>query len=117
VEGQSKKLLLQKASIFLLPSYHEGHPNVVLEAMAASIPVIASDVGCVAETVEDGVGGFVIEPGNIGQLITKINQLLGDEILWRNMGQAAQARIRANYPLKATVESLRITFSELLNEG
>ena len=52
----------------MLPSYTEGLPNVVLEAFAAGVPVVATAVGGTPEAVQDGVNGYLVEPGDPGAL-------------------------------------------------
>ena len=117
VVDAEKQALLQAASVFLLPSYHEGHPIAILEAMAAGLPVIASDVGCIAEIVGDGIGGSLIEPGDVQQLAAKIVQLLEDAALRKKLGRAAYERVLTNYRLATTLESLRTVFAEVLAES
>ena len=116
VAGEAKERLFCEASMLLLPSYHEGHPIVILEAMAACLPVIATDVGCIAETIGDGIGGFVIEKGNSQQLAQRIVRLLQDETLREKMGKAARQRCLAEYSLERTMTSLRNLFEEVLAE-
>jgi glycosyltransferase involved in cell wall biosynthesis len=58
--------------VFILPSYAEGFPNVVIEAMAAGICVISSDVSSLSELINDGENGFIFKTGNINHLIEKI---------------------------------------------
>ena len=116
VAGEAKERLFREAAMLLLPSYHEGHPLVILEAMAASLPVIAADVGCIAETIGDGIGGFVIERGNSQQLAQKIVCLLQDDALRKQMGKAGRQRCLTEYSLESTMASLRNLFQEVLAE-
>ena len=62
---------------FVLPSYTEGLPNVVLEASAARVPVVATAVGGTPEALENGLGGFLVPPGDT-VLARRIGELLGD---------------------------------------
>ena len=116
VAGEAKERLFRDASMLLLPSYHEGHPIVILEAMAAGLPVIATDVGCIADTIGDGIGGFVIEKGNPQQLARRIVRLLQDEALRGQMGRAGRLRCLAKFSLDRTMASLRNLFEEVLAE-
>jgi len=67
------------ADIFVLSSLGEGFPNVLLEAMAAGLPIVATKVGGVPEIVTDRENGFLVEPRNSPQLAEKILFLLQNE--------------------------------------
>jgi glycosyltransferase involved in cell wall biosynthesis len=69
---------LARARVLVLPSFQEGQPNVVMEAMARGIPVIASRVGGVPDLVRHGDTGFLIEPGDIGAIAYYIRALAAD---------------------------------------
>ena len=85
------------SSVFVLPSYHEGMPMVMLESMAAGLPAICSNVNEVPEVVEDGINGFLIEPGDREALGLRIIELLRDDALRRRLGEAARAFIREEH--------------------
>lgn len=67
-DGMQKKKLLQESQLLVLPSYNEGLPMAVLEAMSYGIPIVATKVGDVPEAVEDGANGFLYHAGNINEL-------------------------------------------------
>ncbi len=71
----------------------------VLEAMAAGLPVVASDVGGVAEAVADGETGVLVAPGDVEALAGALERLLVDERLRRAMGSAGRARAAAHFDL------------------
>jgi glycosyltransferase involved in cell wall biosynthesis len=85
--------LYERAAVVVLPSYREGLPLCVLEAMAHGRPVVASAVGGIPELVEDGVTGFLVEPGDVAGLRAAIEKLLTDPALRRRLGRAARARV------------------------
>ena len=91
--------LLAGADVFVLASRSEGLPISVLEAMAAGLPVVASDVGGVAEAVVDGKTGLLVPPGDSGALAEALHALLGDPASRRTMGAAGRARARAHFDL------------------
>lgn len=103
VRGDDKVRLLNEASIFVLPSYHEGLPMSVLEAMAYGLPVVTSPVGGIPEAVRDGEEGFLIEPGDVKALADRLSRLLADPALRARMGDAARARAAAHFGASAIV--------------
>ncbi len=84
--------LYQRAKFVVVPSYYEPFGIVALEAMACGRPVIASRTGGLAEIVNDGVNGFLVEVGNHLQLAQRMVQLLQDDERRQQMGQAARER-------------------------
>jgi glycosyltransferase involved in cell wall biosynthesis len=76
----------------------------LLEAMACGTPVVASDVGGVRELVDDGVNGFVVPASDPGALRSRIDQLLGDQILWRRMSEAARETVLARFTWERVAE-------------
>lgn len=87
VEGEEKVELLSRAAMLVLPSYTEGFPNVVLEAMASCLPVVTTPVGANPEILKQGINGFFHEPGDRDGLREHIVRLLLDPDLGREMGR------------------------------
>lgn len=88
---------LDSHDMLILPSFAEGVPVVLMEAMAARIPVIASRVGGVQELVEDGKSGFVLAPGDVIALTAALDRLLSDSDLCARMGTAGRAKVEAEF--------------------
>lgn len=82
---------LPSFDVFALPSRWEGMPLVILEAMHAGLPVVASDVGSVAEAVRDGETGYVVAPGDEATLHARLAALIDDPALRRRLGARARA--------------------------
>ncbi len=78
IKGDEKLDLLKNADVYILPSYNEGLPIGILEAISAGLPVIASSIGGIPEAVVDGVNGFLIEPGDSRSLAKKLQELSDD---------------------------------------
>jgi glycosyltransferase involved in cell wall biosynthesis len=93
VGSQNQEQLMEwfgRACVLVLPSSQENSPIVIVEAMAAGIPVIATNVGGVADLLEDGKTGFLFKIGNIEQLIQKLELLLASPELSSQMGTFAR---------------------------
>ncbi|MFP7171622.1 glycosyltransferase family 4 protein [Terribacillus halophilus] len=78
IGNAKKKELLSKADIFVLPSYNEGLPMSILEAMSYGLPIISTNVGSIDEAVISGENGYLISPGNIEELSKAIEKIITD---------------------------------------
>ena len=89
--------LLGESEIFVLPSYHEGFPNALLEAMSVPIACISSN--CVAgpsDIIEHGKNGLLVEPGNVEELAAAINKLIQNKELRDSLAREAY-KVRETY--------------------
>jgi glycosyltransferase involved in cell wall biosynthesis len=93
VSGADKDQLLASAAVLLFPPVEpEGHPRVVLEAMAAGVPVVATDRGAIRETVIDGETGYILPQPTPSLLAARVSELLEDSALCERMSRAARER-------------------------
>ena len=113
VTGAAKQELLQHASVYVLPSYNEGLPMAILEAMAAGIPVVASDVGGIPDAIDNGVDGFLVSPGNAEQLGNCLESLLIDPDLRRRIGLRGQLKARQKFAAAVIFENLGQVYRDL----
>ena len=102
-----------QADVFCLPSWWEAMPLSVLEAMASSLPVVATDVGDVAREVEDGVTGFVVPARSPDQLAAALQKLLVDPDRRAGMGAAGRARVEEHYSSAVTAREISDLYAEL----
>jgi glycosyltransferase involved in cell wall biosynthesis len=86
--------LYREADIFVLPSFHEGIPNAILEAMANSMPIVTTDVGSLRQVITDGVEGVLIPSGEPQLLAHAISGLAQDPDTAKLMGRAAYRRVQ-----------------------
>ena len=81
---------LSKADIFILTSESEGLPNVILEALASSLPILASRITSIPELIQDNVNGLLHAPKNVRELTENLKKLILDENLRKSMGQKSR---------------------------
>ncbi len=113
VTGDHKSELLAAASVMVLPSHSEGHPLVVLEALSASLPVIATRVGAIPEIIDDGKEGFLVEPGDVDSLAERIAQVIADPALQAEMGQLARDRYERDFTAKRFTNELGLLWCSI----
>jgi glycosyltransferase involved in cell wall biosynthesis len=111
-DEEKRRLLLSSSLLLFPPIAPEGHPRVVLEAIAAGLPVVATNQGAIAETITDGESGFVLDEPGTDQLADRVIQLLGDTDLRDRMGRAARARYLGEF----TEEAADRRFTDWLTE-
>ena len=107
---------LSMLDIFLLPSFWEGLPTALLEAMAMKKPVIATAVGGVPEIVDDGRTGVLIPPNDAGSLADTIIFLLQNPEIAKKLGQAAYEHIHQHYSLEMMIAKTETLYVRLIEE-
>lgn len=90
---------LARTDVFALPSFAEGVPVVLMEAMAAGLPVLATRIAGISELVEDGVSGRLVPPGDVATLTGALDDLLSDANLREEMGRAGRAAVAADFDI------------------
>jgi glycosyltransferase involved in cell wall biosynthesis len=113
VGAQAKAVELARATVYALPSYHEGLPMSVLEAMAAGLPVVSTPVGGIPDAIDDGVEGFLVAPGDAPALSARLQQLLTDPVLAARMGAAGFAKVRQNFSAETLVPRVERLYEQL----
>ena len=91
--------VMARSDIVLLPSYTEGLPRSLMEAMALARPVLSTRVGGIPELVRDGIDGILVEPGDV-EALARALYTLSDPLTRQQMGQAGQQRVRENFSLR-----------------
>lgn len=103
--------------IFVLTSLREGLPNVVMEAMASGLPVVAFDTGGVSELIEQGVSGIVLPCADEQALLREVGGLLADPERCRKMGEAARARMFSQFSVEKMIERTAAVYREVLGRA
>lgn len=114
VSGAEKAAALRDADVFLLPSYAEGLPMALLEAMGHGIPVVTTPVGGIPQAVSDGVNGVLVPPGDVGALTAAILGLLDDPGCAAAMGEAGRRTAIDRYDLGRIRTRLATLYDEVL---
>ncbi|MFI4860288.1 MAG: glycosyltransferase family 4 protein [Phycisphaerales bacterium JB063] len=97
---------LSSTDVFVMTSFAEGVPVVLMEAMMAGVPVVAPRIAGIAELVEDGVSGAMASPGDVAGVVEAINRLLGDDALRSRYGQAGSAKVAAEFDITEETRKL-----------
>jgi glycosyltransferase involved in cell wall biosynthesis len=103
--------------LLVLPSYTEGLPNVILEAFAAGVPVVATAVGGTPEVLEEGVSGYLVPPGDPRALAGRIHDALRSEAKRRAMGLCGRRRIAEAFTFDGQCLQYQRLFENLAARG
>lgn len=103
-------------NIFVLPSLNEGLPMTILEAMAASKPVVATKVGAIPKVIQHGENGLLVEPKDVDGLRDALASLLADSELCRRTGAKAHEWVSRNYTSDAMAVKYRQFYDEVLGK-
>lgn len=114
VSGQKKIDLLNIADAYILPSYTEGVPISILEAMSYSLPILSTPVGGIPEVVFNGVNGILFTPGNKKEMYHALSEVLDNNILKKQMGEQSFLMIGKHLP-ESVEDSLFHIYKSLLN--
>jgi len=104
---------LAASDVFVLPSLSEGLPNVILEAMASGLPIVASKVGGLPEMIKNGENGFLVEPKSPEQIAKKVLLLLGDNELKEKISKNNKEKAK-DYSWESIVIKLEKVYQSLL---
>ena len=105
------------ADIFCLPSIYEGFPVVILEAMAAGLPVVSTTVSGIPEAIEDGVTGLLVAPEDAAALADALDKLAANPRLCSEMGQNARASLREKFSIETTGAAYMELFEHCLRSS
>ena len=112
--------VLRQADLFALTPFvtddgdRDGIPNVVIEAMACGLPVVATSIGGIADAVTDGETGLLAPPRDVATIAERIGELLGDEPLRRHLGDRARQAVVENFDLRVAAGRLAGIFNATL---
>lgn len=114
VRGNTKDKLLREADVFFLPSYNEGMPMSVLDAMGYGLPVVSTNVGGIPKIVHDGENGYCCEAGDVDRMSKAITDLMVDDTLRKNAGKNSIDIVNKGYSLEAHLKLLRAVYERVM---
>jgi glycosyltransferase involved in cell wall biosynthesis len=106
--------LYQAMDVFAMSSLREGLPNVLLEAMAQEVPVIATRIAGIPRLVRHEENGLLVEPGSVRDLADAVARLLNDCQLRARLGRAGRATVEAGFSFEGRMQKVRKLFDNLL---
>ena len=107
--------VLAVGTVVLVSSYREGMPHVVLEAMAAGTPIVATGVAGIPEMIEDGRDGLLVEPGDPDATAAAVLQLLSDRESAGTMAESARRRILGEFSLETMIDRVESCFADAVD--
>lgn len=113
VDGSRRAELLATASVYVLPSFAEGMPMGILEAMSAGLPVVSTPVGGIPEAITDGEEGLLVAPGDAVALSDVIARLLGDPGLRSAMGSRAREKFDKHFNVEIVLPQVGAIYRRL----
>jgi glycosyltransferase involved in cell wall biosynthesis len=114
VKGQKKDIILKSSDIFVFPGIQqEGQPLVVLEAMAAGLPILFTNRGSLRETVREGENGMEILPDNPNDLAAKVLWLLDHPLKIKQMGEQSRFWFEKCYTMDHFTENMACVFNDV----
>lgn len=114
IRGKEKDEIMKKCSLMILPSYTEGMPVSVLEAMSYNMCTIASDVGGIPQIIDDKVNGMLIKPGHPEMIEQKINLIISKPAEKMRIGQNARAKICKMFDAKIGRNRIEQLYFEMI---
>jgi len=108
--------ILNSSDIFVLPSHSEGFPNVILEAMAAGLPIVSTPVGAIPEIIENGENGLLVKPKDHSALAEKLIWLIENEQVRKKMGIRNIEKIQMNYDLKIVAKIFDESYQKIVSK-
>jgi len=112
--GEEKIRLLKQGWCFVLPSYAEGFPIAILEALAAGLPIVSTRVGGIPDMIREGENGFLVDPADKDALADRLTKLVADRQLWLTISKNNIAKAHNTYSINACAEKITRIYDELL---
>ena len=109
--------VMRAADVFVLPTVFDAQPTVIMEAMAAHLPVVATTIAGIPDMVEDGVNGTLVPPDDVPALARALTGLLADPAKGRQMGEAGRQRVVAEFSIEQQIARLSALYDTLIAQS
>jgi glycosyltransferase involved in cell wall biosynthesis len=109
--------LYEAMDVYALSSIREGLPNVLLEAMAMEVPLVATRVAGVPQLIQSGENGLLVQPNSIEELTQALARLVGDAGMRRRLGEAGRGLVEARYSFTDRTQKVRALYDRLLGRN
>ena len=116
VRGEQKDRLLRDADVFFLPSYNEGMPMSVLDAMGYGLPIVSTNVGGIPKIVHDGENGMCVTTGDVESMASSLVSLLTDERLRKEAAKESVSIVRRGYSLETHLQLIERLYEDIKND-
>ena len=113
VRGDKKDNILRQADIFFLPSYNEGMPMSILDAMGYGLPIVSTNVGGIPKIVEKGYNGYCETPGDVAAFAAGIIELLTDDYIYKKYAKNSFALVKEKYSFSKHIELIERLYTSL----
>ena len=117
ITGDEKIKLLKKSQLFVLPSYNEGLPISILEAISYGLPVISTNVGSINEAIKNDINGYMLNPGDIIGLVEKIEELVDNYDKWYKLSRNSKRIALEEFDLKKYFKQMDDIYLSLVDNG
>jgi glycosyltransferase involved in cell wall biosynthesis len=105
--------IMAASDVFVLPSYREGTPRVITEAMASGLPIIGTEIAGIPEQVQNGENGLLVQPGDIDGLTTSLKRLVESVEMREEFGSRSEQRIE-RFSIEQMISELDTLYKELV---
>lgn len=116
IRGSKKDEMLKSSDLFLLPSYNEGMPMSILEAMSYGLPVVSTVVGGIPKIVRNGINGYCEKPGDKENIAKRIIDILTDDEMRLEMGRNSYNILKNEYSLEQHIEKIENIWNKVLSD-
>lgn len=113
IRDNEKEKYLYEADVFFLPSYNEGMPMCILDAMGCGLPVVSTKVGGISKIVWQGINGFIHQPGDKEGMAKSIIEILTDENIRKNFGNESQKIAEQHFSLKKHIKQISNIYEQV----
>jgi glycosyltransferase involved in cell wall biosynthesis len=115
IVGKRRYMYFNEADVFILPSYYEGLPLTIIEAMAFGLPVVATKVGAIPEVIKENINGFLIEPKNSQALLNTLRSLLLSPAVLKKISKNNISQANRFYSLNTYINRIRTVYNAASN--